>query len=449
MKTLAMLVVCCLVSARAAAQVEEVTTPPPNLVVPNYDTVPVGPFGGLEATAYAARVDDPSAAWFNPAGLARQMSPQISGSAGVYSRTAVTPESVTNQGGSIQQLPNFVGFTFNPRKQLTIGAALLTNNAWNQETDFERVQLVAAGQQRFAYSANSEFTRRVAAISAGYRGSGGWRYGGGFSFSLTDLQLRQSASDRIADATGLQSLLVTSGASGSALQLRGQFGVQYDTGPWRLGAAARTPGLNLHRSGSVGLDGVLSTHSGSFGASLFDADATFEYHLPWEVQGGAAYVANRVEVEFDLSTYSSIGAYSMISTGQPSVTYADSGGGVPPTIVTRPFGGLMTSANTVVNVAAGGHVRPFKDRNLRIHAGVASANSPVADADPVFSKVDLLSWTVGASGEVGKFQFSVGLNMQSGTTAQIALRNLLNGEVITTRADVRLDGFVYQLAYQF
>src|SRR5262245_21368379 len=145
----------CVMAAPALAQVDQVVTPPPNLVLSNYDSVPVGPFGGLEGAAYVARVGDPSAAWFNPAGLARQNTAQISGSAGVYERTSVTPEALPNRGGSIQQLPNFVGFTFAPRSRITVGAALLTRNAWDQETDSELISPVSNGQQRFAYSADS------------------------------------------------------------------------------------------------------------------------------------------------------------------------------------------------------------------------------------------------------------------------------------------------------
>ena len=77
--------VICVLPVRSLAQsVDQVVTPPPNLVLANYDSVPVGPFGGLEGSAYAARVGDPSAAWFNPAGLSRQRTAQISGSGGVY-----------------------------------------------------------------------------------------------------------------------------------------------------------------------------------------------------------------------------------------------------------------------------------------------------------------------------------------------------------------------------
>jgi hypothetical protein len=99
-KALAFLTVVCLLPARAAAQVEQVTTPPQNLILSNYNSVPVGPYGGLEGSAYVARVDDPSAAWFNPAGLARQSSAQVSGSAGVYQFTTVTPRALPNRGGS-------------------------------------------------------------------------------------------------------------------------------------------------------------------------------------------------------------------------------------------------------------------------------------------------------------------------------------------------------------
>ena len=44
-----------------------------------------------------------------------------------------------NNGGSVQQLPNFVGFTINVRGGLTAGFAVLTTNSWSQETDAELI----------------------------------------------------------------------------------------------------------------------------------------------------------------------------------------------------------------------------------------------------------------------------------------------------------------------
>jgi len=439
----------CLAAHPAYAQVDQVVTPPPNLVLANYDSVPVGPFGGLEGSAYVARVGDPSAAWFNPAGLARENTAQVSGSAGVYQNTSITPEALPNRGGSFQQLPNFVGFTFAPRPRLTVGAAVLTTNSWNQETDAELVSPVAGGQQRFAYSADSTYDRRILALGAGYQVDDAWRVGGGLAFSLMDVRLVQTISDRIGAPAGLRSLLVSSRASGSAIQIRTQGGVQYEKSQWRLGAAVRTPGLTFHRTGAVTLDGVIDAGAESAGASVFDPEADLEYKLPWEFQGGAAWVRNRVELEVDLQTYSSIDAYSMLTSAQPVVVYRDTGTGQAPSVVTQPFSGLASASDGVVNVSVGGHVRPLQNRDLRVHAGVGSNQSPVASQDQIFNKVDLLVWSLGVSGSFGRLQFAAGFNHQSGTAHDVTLRNLLNGQVVQSSMDVAMTGFIYSLAYQF
>ena len=104
---------------------------------------------------------------------------------------------------------------------------------------------------------------------------------------------------------------------------------------------------------------------------------------------------------------------------------------------------------TAVRHNAGGHVKVLKDRDLRIHAGVGSNQSPVGASDNVFNKVDLLTWTLGASGSIAKFQFSAGFNHQSGHANDVTLRNLLNGDVVRSTIDVGMTGFIYSLAYKF
>jgi hypothetical protein len=436
-----------LLPATAWAQTDLVTTPPPNFVIGNYNSTAVGPYGGLEGSAYVARINDPSASWFNPAGLTRQGAPQISGSAGVYQHTGVAPEALPNEGGSIQQLPNFVGFTFVPRSGLTVGAAFLSTNAWAQQTDAELI--AAGGQQRFAYAADSDFEQRVAAVGAGYHGGGPWRYGGGFAFSLMSLRIVQSGSDRSTDASTLRTLLIESHASASALQLRAQGGVQYDLARWRFGGSVRSPGLTLYTSATAVLDGAYASDADSAGASFFDTDAALEYHLPWEFQGGAAFVSDRFEFELDLHAYTPIDAYPLLSSTQPVRLYGDGGAGVPPVIGSRPFAGLTVAADGVVNVGAGGHYKLLQNRDWRLHAGVGANRSPVGPEDEVFTNVDLTTWSVGFSGSLGRFLFSAGLNRQSGTAENVALLSLLNGQQMTTPVAVRMSGFIYSLAYQF
>jgi hypothetical protein len=207
--------------------------------------------------------------------------------------------------------------------------------------------------------------------------------------------------------------------------------------------------MTIQRSGSVILDGVLANDPGSIGASLFDADADLEYRLPWEFQLGAAYSGARFQVEFDVHAYTSIDQYALLSSAQPVLVYEDAGGSAPPVVTTRPFAGLMSASDSVVNVAVGGHYKVFEHRDLRVHAGVSSNQSPVAPGDDVFTAIDLATWSVGASGTIGKFKFAAGLNWQTGHADEITLYNRLNGQPVTTPVDIRVAGFIYSIAYQF
>jgi hypothetical protein len=160
----------------------------------------------------------------------------------------------------------------------------------------------------------------------------------------------------------------------------------------------------LDRSGTVTQDGVLVAHAASLGASLFDTNPRFEFHLPWEFQGGAAYVRDCFELELDLLAYTPVSAYSLISTNAPLV-YGSAGPNVPPSVMPQPFPGLTSESKGVVNVGVGGHVRPLQDRDLRVHG--------------------------------------------SDTANNITLRNLLNGETVNTSVAVHVSGLIYSLAYQF
>ena len=91
----------------------------------------------------------------------------------------------------------------------------------------------------------------------------------------------------------------------------------------------------------------------------------------------------------------------------------------------------------------------MQNRDLRLHAGIGGNESPVSTEDQVFNKVDLVIWSIGLSGSLGRFQFSAGFNHQSGSAEDVMLRNLLNGQVVRSAIDVGMTGFIYSLAYQF
>jgi hypothetical protein len=150
-----------------------------------------------------------------------------------------------------------------------------------------------------------------------------------------------------------------------------------------------------------------------------------------------------------LVLFSPIAKYALVSTASPAVIYSDVGGGQPPTVTSQPFGGLMSHSDGVVDVTAGGHVKLMESRDMRVHLGVANNRSPVASDDQIFNRIDLVTWTVGVSGSLGKFQFAAGFNHQSGSQDGVNLRNLLNGQAVTTTVNASMTGFIYSLAYQF
>ena len=117
--------------------------------------------------------------------------------------------------------------------------------------------------------------------------------------------------------------------------------------------------------------------------------------------------------------------------------------------MTQPFPGLASASDGVVNVSVGGHVRPLQNRDLRLHAGVGNNQSPVAGQDQIFNNVDLVVWSIGVSGSLGRLQFAAGFNHQAGTAHDVTLRNLLSGQVVQSSMNVAMTGFIYSLAYQF
>ena len=54
------------------------------IVLPNYNTNPIGERAGLQGGAFLVRVNDVSATWYNPAGLVKAQRNSISGNASAF-----------------------------------------------------------------------------------------------------------------------------------------------------------------------------------------------------------------------------------------------------------------------------------------------------------------------------------------------------------------------------
>ena len=435
--------------AFAAPQATDLVKPPVNILLPNYNTVPVGPNAGLEG-AYVARVGDPSAGWINPAGLSRGEQTELSGSSGLYELATVSPTGFPNSGGSFDSIPSLVGVTVPKRisGRWTLGLVVLTPNWWAQATDSQTIQDPTGSRIRFAYSSDAHYEQLVIAGAVG-GAWGRWRVGGSLALTETNISRNGVVSDRIATDNGLTSVLIESRASGNAVQVRPVVGLQYDASQHvLLGATVRMPALTILRSGSYTADAVAAGTSDQ-GLTFFDPNASFAYHFPFEIHGGVAYVARRVQIELDMHGYTGVARYSMLSSNQPIVTYAEGAPGSPPGIDTQPFSGFTSESRSVINVSGGGHVSLTADGRWRVHFGIATDRSPVGAAEQVFTRVNLYGGTLGISGTKGGFQFTVGANYRSGSSSDFAVRPLPGIGVIPPGLRVDTLGLIYAISYKF
>jgi hypothetical protein len=262
--------------------------------------------------------------------------------------------------------------------------------------------------------------------------------------------MAQTISDRVAEPTGLRTLLVSSIVRGSDMKVGAVGGFQADLKSHiRVGAVLRTSGFSIYRSGTATLDGTDKIGSASEGASFFDPSAEFHYKLPFEIAGAIAWVGNRGEIETAVHGYTSISPYALVSSPVQAILYHDDGLGGAPTFTQQPFAGLTSASRAIANVSVGGHYKLFPDREMRVHFGISSDLSPVAPEDQVFDKVDLTAWTVGLSGRFSKLTYAAGFNYRSGTTDNITVSNLISRQPVETAIGIRTMGMIYSISYQF
>jgi len=187
----------------------------------------------------------------------------------------------------------------------------------------------------------------------------------------------------------------------------------------------------------------------TLGATAFDTGASFDYKLPVEMVGAAAFVSKRGEIEIDVKSYSSIDSYTVLSSAQPLTIYTDHADGSAGAIENRSLPTLTSSSNSVTNVTVGGHVVVVPAWAMQLHAGIGTDFSPVPDADHVtFNKVDFRVFTAGISGAIGKLTFALGLNYRRGDSDNLILRNLLV-QPVQTHLNIKTIGLTYAINYRF
>ena len=436
----------------AAAQVPVILAPS-NIILPNFNGQQPGLSGSLEVGAMVARGDDASSTWYNPAGLSRVDSSSMTGSAGAIQWLWVSPNAFPNKAYSATHLPVQLGLAWKePFDYMGWTAAFnfSSANSWQDDLSSELQVGSTQAPERFAYAASSKYTRYVASVGAGYTPDKKLRFGGSIDVELTRINQAQSVNDRILATPRATSLLVASYSNAAFTHLRATFGMQYDLSEKiTIGGVVKTPGISLSNGGSAGMDATLYKNGTTTNLSYYDGSPTMQYKMPFEFAAGMAYNVGRMTVEGDVRVTQGGGVYDFFAPNRTVTGIVDNGGTSVPQAVETAFRTYKLDQRSVVDVRVGGRYELSEKGKLTLHGGFATNNSPVGEDDEVFQKANLLRFTVGLSGEKGRFIFAGGFDYQAGTTPLYDVYTAQNGQVIKTT--VNADGFsmVYSFGLRF
>jgi hypothetical protein len=440
--------------AQTAPTPPPVSVPPVSLILPNYNSVPVGEVAALEGGAFIARANDTSAGFYNPAGLAHAEQSSISGSAGTYQFGSVSPDALSNTTGSFTQIPAMFGVVVHDvlgRQGWAAGFTITRSAAWDQAVDSEAVTAAAAGAtNRLRFSTNASYDTWLGSLGIGYAYTDRLRFGGTLDGQYSAVSRRQSVSAQRVSSAGLAAVAVGALGNMSATHLRATLGAQYRVTPTiQLGAMLRTAGLGVTSSGDVSLEGLAHAGTATAATAMFDPDASVEYRLPFEFKAGGAWIGSRAQLEVDVLSYAGTGRYTAIETAEQVTVALDPGTGGAVTVTQGRYQGAQIDSRTVVNVAVGGRYQLTADRTWTLHGGYATDRSPVGDNDTAFTRVNLQHVTVGLSGRTTMFLGSLGLRYSTGRSGPVGLGPLPDGSTFDTRFRVSSVGLVYSLALLF
>src|SRR6266576_2060197 len=387
----------CLALAGPVALAAQTVTVPPNLILPNYDRIPVGQREGIEAGAYLARTNDAAANWYNPAGLAKSVKSSLNASATAYEWTSMSLEGfgVSEGRSRISSVGTLLGVVIGEdvlhSDHVRLGFAITRPIVW-QPSSIELSFPLQSGQELIAYSTNVSFDVMVPSLSVAYAPGG-------------------VASGRVRLGAGLGVALTT-----------------------RISGTSRLASVNSNWT-PVQLSDF----------TFADPEVPLDYRLPLELAAGGALQFAKGQIELDVHYYGALDPYVLYESALTGrLTVVDNGGA--PVVTTPPFGTTMNSARAVTNIALGGSY-PLSGK-FRFHAGFSTDRSPVADqTQSLFRQVDLSRVTAGISLTGLRLSGSLGFGYSFGSGTRQTLGSTLGGQQTETRLSVKSANLLFALSY--
>lgn len=402
----------------------------PGLMLSGYNRHPIGVLASIEGGAYAARVNDASSLWYNPAGQATNQEFVFSGSASVFDWTWTTRDGEGDwiEDGSYNSVRAAAGGSsaMMKSKEWYWGGLLAAPRSWRQASNTETVVATPEGPRRVAKVDSSEIETYFAGLGVGWKPRADWRFGASAGVLGSWFQADQSSTARGLTDEGGQTVVAVLRTSGVSYDLRLNAGVQHDFRErLTVGLAVRSPGIHIWDSADLSFDVLEAGTDGTSQVAFRDTEASTEYRYPLEATLGVAWRAPAWSLEFDATAYDSISEYTFLGSDQ--VVRVASGGA----IAQAPFSDVRISAEPVVNLAVGGRLQ--LSENWSLHGGAYTDFSPASAEGKVFDQIDLYGATVGVSFQVRRNTYwVVGLNFLHGSRGDLPVHDPATGTTLPT-----------------
>ncbi len=404
-----------LLSIRAKAQAGPSLAIPPALVAANADRSFPGLWEPLEAGAVLVRVNDPSAAWYNPAGIVLSDRSAINANAPGYELTVFGGTSYNRpaQGSSLRGLPSFVGAILGkevvPWSNVRFGFGMSNPISWRESLSI--YQETAPGQ-RSVYSVQSEIESFQGVGAVGWAPLHNLRLGMTLGMSYDTISTGAQSNAEATTPQAYTGSLNYSSINANTQQLISSLGVQYDVAPWLgLGAVLRPPSVKILGASQITYDGILNTTSEQ--QVHFQSGGSFEFRQPLQLDIGATTQLGALNIELNLFWHQASGTYALFGSSSTLRLVTAPPGGGSPMVTNLAFPTVLTRTRAILNGSLGGNLRlsPI----WWLHGGFYVDQSPSLTSDAFFQSVDFYGVRAGCSLRQEKgFEGSIGVGYELG-----------------------------------
>jgi hypothetical protein len=440
-------------SGLAGAQTGAINLPP-SLIAPNYDRIFPGVLESIEAGSDVARARGAAAIWYNPAGMALARRTQLNASSQGYQLTLLGGTGIRDTGvevSNFRTIPSFIGIVFGqeviPLKKIRFGFAVTNPISWEQSVD---VSVTPAPGLRTTYSAHSDFQNYQATAAVAYAVDPSFRLGFALAFPHTSASGQTALSTAVTTSTSINSSVRTLAFSGNTTHVLAVLSTQWDALPWlSLGAVVKTPGLRILSGGSLTYQ-AQATQQGATGPQqvtetfLRDTNATFDYRMPLEIDGGFAFRFGRFELELDLRWHQASGTYTAVASSSSGQVVTTSAGSAP-LVTTTPFPPQVWGTLGILNGSIGGRYRLSK--LVTFHAGFYVDRAPGDAHSQIIQSINLYGLRAGASFTGETISGSVGLGYEFGTSNRALITD--SGDTEQQSLTTQTISLLFAISYDF